>query len=365
MGLWSWFKRTLGRAPASAPSDEAHAPHSALPEQAQACVDAAIAAPTAIHAKPVFAGDIAQGLAQDIRGLMRHAEGNVERQFMSLLLRAVKNDGAELPAMPKEFLRIQRLLADPDVSLAKLAHAIQREPSIAAKFLAVTNSPYYAGRHRVVDVQQAIARLGLSTTQMLLTAILARSKVFRVPEHQAAAEALYTRALRSAAICQMLARLDGYDEQDAFIAGLFHDLGRVFVLTCAGRAQGRAPKGPPLDAQRLQASQDALDAGLSSMIVQGWGYSEQVVQAIYHHHGPVPSPGENLLTFPEADERLTYMLAAAEQLACGMDEPDGHEVEAARQLLEALDMTLTDEFLAIAQDTAESFMTEVGANKAA
>lgn len=360
MGIWPWFVRLMRTlfGKKTAP------PRIAAPKPEPTPADVAAEACRA-PAKAVFAGDIAQTLGHDLRGLMVQTKAAPDRQVLALLLRAVKNDGADLPAMPKELLKIQRLLSDTEVQLPKLAHAIQREPSIAAKFLAVTNSPFYAGRHRIVDVHQAIARLGLSTTQMLLTAIFARSRVFKVPEHQAEAERLYARALASAAICQLLARLDGANEQDAFIAGLFHDLGRIFVLTCSGQVRARDKQAPPVDAGFLAATQVALNAGLSGMIVESWGYPPDVVQAIFHHDRPVPKSGEDLLTFPEPEERLTYFVAAADRLASSLDAPESAEAEAARQLLEALDMTLTDELLQAARQAAESFIAEVGADKAA
>ncbi len=330
-----------------------------------ASLDAASKGAPSIRAKAVFAGDIAQSLTSTIRGLIRQAPGPSDRQLLSILLRAVKNDGAELPAMPKEFLAIQRLLSNQDVQISKLANAIQREPSIAAKFLAVANSPFYAARHRIADVRQAIVRLGLSTTQMLMTAILARSKVFRAPQHENAVTQLYLHALTTAAIAQMLARLDNCNEEDAFISGLFHQLGRVFILTSCGQVDEQAKALKRVDEILLASCETLLNPGFSAMIVESWGYNEEVVAAIHHHLGPIPAQGEDLLAFPEDHERLTFILAAADRLSHSIREPQSPAREAARQLLDALDIELDDHLLADAQTTASTFMSELGANIAA
>lgn len=366
MGIWRWLLRLFGvraKKPKRVPS---RTNQPALPPEVLASLDSAAKGTPSIRAKAVFAGDIAQSLTSKIRGLIRVATGPSDRQLLSLLLRAVKNDGAELPAMPKEFLAIQRLLSNADVQLSELANAIQREPSIAAKFLAVANSPFYAARHRISDVRQAIVRLGLGTTQMLMTAILARSKVFRAPQHEDAVNRLYTHALTSAAIAQMLARLDNSSEEDAFVAGLFHQLGCVFILTSCGTVDGQTKsKTERVDLGLLESTQKLLNPGFSAMIVESWGYSQEVTAAIHHHVEPVPADGEDLVAFPEDHERLTFLLAAAGRLASSIRQPDSPGREAARQLLDALDIDLDDGLLADAEATANAFMSELGADIAA
>jgi len=370
MGLWQRFVAMFsGDAPAPRETERATPARSSSTGAAaeagsrEAGADAPIAPPP-IQAKPVFSGMVARILEGEVKALVRQAHTSADRQVVSILLRAVKNDGADLPAMPKELLKIQRMLSDVDVQVSKLASAMQRDPMIAAKFLALANSPFYGGRHRITDVQQAIVRLGLSTTQMLITAILARSRVFKIQAHEAEAAELYRHALATAALAQALAPSVGVDEQDAFMAGLFHDLGRVFVLTASGQVRTKDKKSEPPTPEFLARAQDMLDAGFSAMIAESWGYRDSIVQALLHHHEPVPAPGEDSLAFPEDEDFLTYLIAAADQLAFDIDREDGVTREAARQLLDALDIELTEELMAKARGTVETFMAEVGAQAA-
>lgn len=363
MGLWQRLLAAFGTKSPTPPRTSPPPPPP--PDPPEATAEPAAQAPPAVQAKAVFAGQVARALEGQIRGLVREAGSPEDKQLIALLLRAVKNDGADLPAMPKELVRIQRLLSDPDVDVGELSKAVQRDPMIAAKFLALANSPFYTGRHKITDVRQAIVRLGLATTQMLITAILARSRVFKVARHEAEANALYQHALASASVAQMLARQVGEDEQEAFMAGLFHDLGRVFVLTAAGQVSARTKKGQPPSRQMLDRAQDLLDAGFSAMIVESWGYEDRIVRAIQRHHEPVPEAGEETLAFPEDDERLTYLVAAADQLGYGLDGDSAEAQSAARQLLDALDVELDDALWASAQSTMKTFLADLGAHRAA
>lgn len=315
--------------------------------------------------RPVFSSDVTQQLIQRIRGLMREVSGPGDKLLLSTLLRAVKNDGVDLPAMPKEMVAIQGMLNQPEVDVPKLAQAIQREPIIAGKFLAVSNSPFYSRGYKVVSAQQAIVRLGLTNTRLLVTAILARSKVFHVAEYQEEANRLYTHALGSASVAQLLARLDGRSEEDAFMAGLFHDLGQIFVLTTAGniKANPKNDVAPTPDLVAKAALQ--LDEGFSALVAESWGYGPDVVFALENHHRPGPMNGEEVVAFPEDEERLTYLLAAADQMAYGFTDPEDPRCDAARQILDALDLNLTPELMAMAKETADAFAAEVGLQSAA
>lgn len=362
MGILAWLRRLLGRLFGGRAEVGEGAPAAALPAPT-AKSDEDVEVPR-IEARPVFSGEVAAGLSQRIRGLMRGVEHRGDRMLMSTLMRAVKNDGVDLPVMPKEILNIQKLLAAPDVEVQHLARAIEREPMIAAKFLAVANSSFYARGYKVTSVKQAIVRLGMSTTHMLVVAILAKSKVFKIPQYEEEAARLYAHALRSAAVAQMLARMEKLSEEDAFIAGLFHDLGRVFVLTSAGKAAAKAKEGEAPQPTTVRETAEAVDPGFSALVTEAWGYGEGIVTALYRHHEPRPEEGEDLLGFPADEERLTYVIAAADLLAQAMDDPEGRAQEQARQILDALDIELDDTLLAAAEETANAFMNEAGARAA-
>jgi HD-like signal output (HDOD) protein len=56
---------------------------------------------------------------------------------------------------------------DSDVDLAKVAHAISRDPAIVAKVLRLANSPLYAQRRKAANLRQAVVLLGLNSALAL------------------------------------------------------------------------------------------------------------------------------------------------------------------------------------------------------
>lgn len=131
-------------------------------------------------------------------------------------------------------LRLRKVLHDPDQALSVIAGAIAVEPLISAKLLHLANSAAFnpAGRE-VVDLQSAIARLGINAVRSAAMAIvmtqLLRAK--GMAEFSDIAEMLWDHSIRTAASARVIARrLTRINPEEAMLAGLIHDLGAFYML---------------------------------------------------------------------------------------------------------------------------------------
>jgi len=109
---------------------------------------------------------------------------------------------------------------------------ISSDQGVASLVLRVVNSPFYSRGNKVATIPFAISLLGYSVVRSLALLAFGRSlfaqtsnKLFRQHIWQ---HSLMT-AIASQSICQLLghAKLD----DEAFIAGLMHDIGKVLMLT--------------------------------------------------------------------------------------------------------------------------------------
>src|SRR6185369_2571052 len=66
----------------------------------------------------------------------------------------------ELPIFHPVALKLQRMLADYDVSVEKVALVANEDMSLASQMLKMANSPMYMGRTRVATIKEAVIRLG-------------------------------------------------------------------------------------------------------------------------------------------------------------------------------------------------------------
>jgi HD-like signal output (HDOD) protein len=122
--------------------------------------------------------------------------------------------------------------ARPDFSIADLRQLINADPGLASQVLRASNSAFYAGLSKVSTVREAIVRLGareVANLAMLTTQQdLYRSSNAGYNAHAA----LWKHSFCCAVGSKWLAQQGGFATrvQEAFLAGLLHDIGKLFVL---------------------------------------------------------------------------------------------------------------------------------------
>lgn len=249
-------------------------------------------------------------ITRKLRDLNRASLGPADRQLIAALLRAVTNDGLDLPVMPKVVLDIQRVLDAPDYHLDEVFAAIEREPTVSTKIVGISSSAYYRSTTSVRGLRGALFRIGMAETRNVVLAIVSQSRLFRVPSFERESSALYLAALASASAARELARRVGLDRDEAFLAGMTHDIGAVLVLSAvakaarAGASDGAAPRPTP---ELLDAVRSAVHAELGALIAETWSFSGVLVEAFARHHHPEDAA-------PEA-RRLAELLCLADAIA--------------------------------------------------
>jgi HD-like signal output (HDOD) protein len=140
-----------------------------------------------------------------------------------------------LPPMPATAARLLMLAADPDVDIDDLAAVIERDPPLAARLIGVANSAFYAPRHPVTSIREAIIRvLGLNMVRnlafgMALTGGMSTSNCPRFDLTN-----YWIVALGTADLAGGLARaanIEGMtDPETAYLVGLLHNIGELLLV---------------------------------------------------------------------------------------------------------------------------------------
>jgi len=163
--------------------------------------------------------------------------GNALRNQRFQMLEDIAKELAGDVVFPTYFdavLRLRKALQDPNHSLGAISAAIAVEPLISAKLLRLANSvAFNPSGNQVVDLQSAIARLGInavrSTALSIVMAQLLRAKgmaTFSELTHR-----LWDHSLMTAAAARVIARkVSRINPEEAMLAGLIHDLGAFYML---------------------------------------------------------------------------------------------------------------------------------------
>ena len=130
-----------------------------------------------------------------------------------------------LPTLPTVAAQIIELSSQEDYGLADIIAIVRNDISIAAKLIASANTPQYWRGEAVVDVSQAVSRLGFKSTMMIA---LSFSLAVKTSDDEGAVDtdALWHRSVASAAVARLLARqLGSKDPEACFLAALVQDIG--------------------------------------------------------------------------------------------------------------------------------------------
>ncbi len=224
---------------------------------------------------------------------------NAERlSLKSKILRSL----VELPPMPNIILKAREIMEDPGSSLKDLSSVIEHDQAIVARVLALANSAYYGLSGMVSSIQHASILLGQKTLGELIT-IAASSRLLskKLKGYRLNPGDLWKHSLAVALGSKVIAEKVNYDcLEDAFIAGLLHDAGKIILDPYIEERQ-KTFKSHLNDGQRqfIEVEKDILGfdhAEVMSRATRFWRYPEIQSLAIRHHHFPTQS-GNNELAF--------------------------------------------------------------------
>ncbi|HUT72058.1 MAG TPA: HDOD domain-containing protein [Desulfatiglandales bacterium] len=156
-----------------------------------------------------------------------------EKSLIDLIEEKLEREDVDLPIFNQVALKLQQQLTRGDYSLADIAKIIHRDQGLASDVLKIANSVFYAGVKPVKTIQDATVRLGAKTIYNLVTAVT-QKQLYRTRKrkYDRWATPLWSHSLGVAFAARWLSlhlRL-GQLTDEAFMAGLLHDIGKLLLL---------------------------------------------------------------------------------------------------------------------------------------
>jgi HD-like signal output (HDOD) protein len=199
-----------------------------------------------------------------------------------LLARHLDSADLELPVLPDAAARVIDLCRSDDAGVRDLATVLERDQSLAAHVLRVSNSAAFAPEERIVSLPQAIGRLGMHNIRDICLSVALKARAFSVKGQEVRVKVLWTHSALSGAWAREIARARRRNVEGAFLCGLLHDVGKPVVLQAAldlARGSGAAPGDAHL-ARWMDAGHAAVGARLS----QAWSLPAWMTEAVRFHH---------------------------------------------------------------------------------
>jgi HD-like signal output (HDOD) protein len=197
-----------------------------------------------------------------------------ENELTIQLFQDMISGNLSLPSLPSVAQRIQQAFAEDSVNAESICTIIQSDPAITAKLIMISNSALYRGQAQIESLQQAVVRLGLETTrkQVMTYAVkeLFQSKTSGMKSQM---QKLWKHSQHVASMCRLLAsHLQGFDLEQAQLAGLIHDLGEIAILQYA--QQNEELRDNP---ELLLNAVESLRPQITGMLLNQWNFGPEFV----------------------------------------------------------------------------------------
>jgi HD-like signal output (HDOD) protein len=232
----------------------------------------------------------------------------IDRELYQHCIRTLDDPNIELPQISVIVQQVLMMLHSDDVDLRQAADLASRDPALTADVLRLVNSAQYRGVAEINRLEQAFVRLGVRAVRSLLLTCTAKQVAIRVGgERRTMGEELWRRSLAAGILVSALSPRYDIPEEDGFLIGLLHDIGRLAILKVVydfQRLHGRRVTRAVFD--RVC---DEWHEHLGQRLAGAWGLPDPIPELCGSHHR-VPAEDDPLKT-----QRYLLQLADA---ACAM-----------------------------------------------
>ncbi|MHC4874762.1 MAG: HDOD domain-containing protein, partial [Planctomycetota bacterium] len=220
--------------------------------------------------------------------------------------RMVAKNVSNLLVLPHAAAKITSLCNDPDASADKLAVPIGSDSAIAAMVLRRANSVAFGGNRKITTIRDAVVRIGRRETRQLALTVAVYKLFDRKEKSFGFNRYMYwIHALGAAIAAKIISRkIKGLHEEDSFLGGLLHDLGKIIFDDHLNEEYQGVLKKSGADGMRMMMAEKeifAMDHSfLGARVGENWKIPQHVTEAIEDHHKWERKKGTSILKIPAA-----------------------------------------------------------------
>lgn len=255
--------------------------------------------------------------------MMRQEESDIRHRLLV----------ARLPAMPQILLKLIEQCQTEEVGMNALAELVAKDPGMTGKILSVANSSAYHRGNRKLGLEHSLMTLGVG---IIKTLVISESvfQVFNNFSHANSTDlrAFWKHSLSSAVLAREIAGLISYPHvEEAYLAGLLHDVGRLALLATAPREYGTnfLARDDEILCEIEERTLKITHQEAGAWLVERWNLDSFLSDSVLYHHESVTRLGNThplirivLLAHLLSDNDTEDPTVKAAAALCGIDDED-------------------------------------------
>ena len=228
---------------------------------------------------------------------------------------------------------VLNILSKEEFKMSNVSAVVQRDPALAVKILKLANSAFFCRGKEVDSIDKAMVRLGKSN---VMESVCAVATMAMFPDVDGIGMDIRDHCSATAAICQeMVADLLPSHKSGAFLCGLMHDVGKLFLISAGETLYAEATdteRGQPDAIVPLERRTLGYDhALLAAQLLSIWKFPAPIPEVVALHHEPALAYQDEEVGYVVAMCRIASQIerqlsgghpnteAFVEQLANGVD----------------------------------------------
>lgn len=206
--------------------------------------------------------------------------------FLAVITRYIESGEVVLPVFSSAALQVQQELVKEEPDMRLVEKVLAGDQSLSSQILQMANSAFYHGLAEVLTVKAAIIRLGMQEVGRIALLVATRNQFrSRDKELNLIMKQLWQHSVGCALGVRWLAKRCKFDELEShvFFAGLFHDVGKLFVLMVVDQMRQNKKEMVVTHALLLEAMA-SLHSEQGYNLMKKWNMPEAYCIVIRDHH---------------------------------------------------------------------------------
>jgi len=218
-------------------------------------------------------------------------------------LKRIQQFIGRMPSLSTTVAKVLEICNNPGASANDLNRVISYDPVLTGQMLKLINSAYYGLPNRITSLTRAIIMLGINTVKnlVLATSVLAGCKGLSNVKHLPIND-FWAHCLAVGVLSKLIAtagRIPALEQEEYFVAGLLHDLGKLPMMACFAELYGRTVRAaidqsiPLVESETINIGFNHCQVGL--LIAAKWKLGATMQAAINKHHIQEGTTGADFL----------------------------------------------------------------------
>jgi len=209
------------------------------------------------------------------------------KSLAEVIKEMIDADRVRLPVNPKLSRQVTACLATEGADSPQLWELVGHDPALICNLFRAANSSFFSGLQKTLSIEEAVTRLGSDKASQIVERACREGEVG--PQGELLPRfmpSLWQHAQGCALGAQWLANRCGYQgiADQAYLAGLLHDIGKQFLLAALEEVTSCDEFGVTLSDQLVLEVIATMHVEQGLRLFEEWSLAEVYKEVVAYHH---------------------------------------------------------------------------------